>query len=155
MSDTIRRAHCGDLAGLGLLIHDAVHTGAAWAYDARQRAAWSPAPHSARAMAERVAGQSVLVAEDESGLAGVFTLSGDGLLDLAFVRSDRIGDGVAGRLYDALLQTARTAGLERLSVEASHPMRRFLEKRSWTLVKTQTVRPNGVAMENHVMVLHL
>jgi putative acetyltransferase len=155
MPETIRLAHCGDMTALGLLIHDAIRTGAAGAYDDAQREAWSPAPRSASTMAERIEGQTVLVAEDEQGLAGVFTLTRGGLLDLAFVRPDRKGDGLAGRLHDALLESARTAGLERLTVEASHMMRRFLEKRGWILEETQIVHPNGVAMENHRMALSL
>ena len=47
MTDRIRLAHCGDMAGLGQLWHDAVHTGAVGAYDEAQRKAWSPAPKSA------------------------------------------------------------------------------------------------------------
>ncbi|MCR9128213.1 MAG: GNAT family N-acetyltransferase [Alphaproteobacteria bacterium] len=155
MTDVIRKAHCGDLGALALLIHDAIHTGAAGAYDEAQRQAWSPAPRSGSEMAARLAGQTVLVAEDDEGLAGVFTLTGDGLLDLAFVRPDRKGDGLAGRLHDALIEAASAAGLKTLTVEASHLMRRFLDKRGWSFVETQTVHPDGVAMENHRMVLHL
>ncbi len=155
MPDLIRKAHCGDMSTLALLIHDSIHTGAAGAYDEAQRRAWSPAPRSGSEMAARLAGQTVLVAEDDEGLAGVFTLASDGLLDLAFVRPDRKGDGLAGRLHEALIEAARAAGLKTLTVEASHLMRRFLEKRGWTFLETQTVHPNGVAMENHRMVLHL
>lgn len=155
MTDVIRPAHCGDMAPLALLIHDAIHEGATGAYDEAQRRAWSPAPRSGSEMANRLVGQTVLVAEDERGLAGVFTLTGEGLLDLAFVRPDRKGDGLAGRLHDASIKAARASGLKTLTVEASHLMRRFLDKRGWTFIETQTVHPNGVAMENHRMVLDL
>jgi putative acetyltransferase len=155
MTDVIRMARCGDLSALALLIHDAIHNGAAGAYDEPQRRAWSPAPRSRSDMAARLAGQTVLVAEDDDGLAGVFTLTHEGLLDLAFVRPDRKGDGLAGRLHDALIEAAGAAGLNTLTVEASHLMRRFLAKRGWAFIETQTVTPNGVAMENHRMVLHL
>ncbi len=155
MTDTIRSARCGDLNGLAQLIHNAVHEGAAGAYTSAQLAAWSPAPLRASDMGERLAGCTCLVCEDSAGLAGVFTLTGEGCLDLAYVRPDRKGDGLAGRLHDAVLTAALRAGRTRLTVEASHPMRRFLEKRGWVLIETQTVRPNGVAMENHRMALSL
>jgi len=154
-SDTIRPAHCGDMAGLAALIHAAVHQGAAGAYTAQQRAAWSPTPRTASAMAERLSGQIILAAEDARGLSGVFTLTADGETDFAYVRPDRKGDGLAGRLYDAVLAEARRRALTGLTVQASHIARRFFEKRGWTLVETQTVRPNGVAMENHRMMLNL
>lgn len=154
-TDTIRLAHCGDMAGLAALIHAAVHEGAAGAYSREQRAAWSPAPRSAAALAERLAGQIILAGEDASGLSGVFTLTEVGEIDFAYVRPDRKGDGLAGALYDAILQQARTRKLPTLTVQASHIARRFFEKHGWTLVETQTVRPNGVAMENHRMMLKL
>ncbi|MGX6647588.1 GNAT family N-acetyltransferase [Maricaulaceae bacterium MS644] len=154
-SDTIRLAHCGDMAGLAALIHAAVHEGAAGAYTPDQLAAWSPAPRSAAGMAKRLSGQIILAAEDAAGLSGVFTLTGAGEIDFAYVRPDRKGDGLAGALYDAILQHARARGLATLTVQASHIARRFFEKRGWTLVETQTVRPNGVAMENHRMMIKI
>ena len=155
MSNRIRLAHCGDMAGLGRLWHDAVHTGAVGAYDEAQRKAWSPAPKSAAFMAERLSGQIILVAEDDQGLAGFFTLTPEGELDMAYVRPDRKGDGLAARLLAAILDEARRRDLTTLTVQASHIARKFFEKHGWTLVQTQTVRPNGVEMQNHRMVLHL
>ncbi|MGJ3233194.1 MAG: GNAT family N-acetyltransferase [Oceanicaulis sp.] len=155
MTDTFRLAHCGDMAGLAALLHRAVHEGAAGAYTPEQRAAWSPAPRSAAAMGERLEGQWILMAEDAAGPAGFFTLTAGGLIDLAYLRPDRKGDGLAGRLYDALLAEADRRGLAVLTVEASHIARRFFEKRGWTVIKTQTVTPGGVAMENHRMMLDL
>ncbi|WP_439636771.1 GNAT family N-acetyltransferase [Oceanicaulis sp.] len=155
MSNRIRLAHCGDMAGLGRLWHDAVHTGAVGAYDEAQRKAWSPAPKSAAFMAERLSGQIILVAEDDQGLAGFFTLTPEGELDMAYVRPDRKGDGLAARLLAAILDEARKRDLTTLTVQASHIARKFFEKHGWTLVRTQTVRPNGVEMENHLMALHL
>jgi len=152
MTDTIRLARCGDMAALAALVHHAVHDGAAGAYTREQLKAWSPAPRSAAAMAERLSGQWILMAQDDHGAAGVFTLTGDGEIDFAYVRPDRKGDGLAGRLHDAVLAEARRRALTALTVQASHIARRFFEKRGWTLMETQIVRPNGVAMENHLMV---
>ncbi|MAP48664.1 MAG: hypothetical protein CMH90_04195 [Oceanicaulis sp.] len=155
MTNPIRLAHCGDMAGLGLLWHDAVHTGAVGAYDEAQLQAWSPAPKSAAFMTERLSGQIILVAEDDQGLAGFFTLTPEGELDMAYVRPDRKGDGLAGWLHAAILDEARRRDMTTLTVQASHIARKFFEKHGWTLVQTQTVRPNGVEMQNHRMVLHL
>ncbi|XBQ15512.1 MAG: GNAT family N-acetyltransferase [Oceanicaulis sp.] len=155
MTDTIRTAHCGDMAALAALLHHAVHEGAAGAYTPEQQAAWSPAPRSAAEMAERLRGQWIVMAQDAAGPAGFFTLTAKGEIDFAYVRPDRKGDGLAGRLYDGVIAEARRRGLETLTVQASHIARRFFEKRGWTLIATQTVRPNGVAMENHRMRLAL
>lgn len=155
MTDRIRLAHCGDMAGLGLLWHEAVHTGAMGAYNEAQRRAWSPAPKSAAIMTERLSGQIILVGEDDQGLAGFFTLTPEGELDMAYVRPDRKGSGLAVQLHQAILDEARRRRLSTLTVNASHIARKFFQKHGWTLVQTQTVRPNGVEMQNHRMVLHL
>lgn len=154
-SDKIRLFAPADAAPASRLIFDAVHAGAAAAYTEAQRAAWAPAPHPASALAARLEPQFALVAEDERGLSGLFALTHEGLLDLAFVRPDRMGDGLAGRLHDAILTQAIDFGLSALRVEASHLARRFLERRGWRLEATQSVQQNGVALENHRMTLPL
>ena len=106
-------------------------------------------------MTERLSGQIILVAEDDEGLAGFFTLTPEGELDMAYVRPDRKGDGLAARLLAAIQDEARRRDLATLTVQASHIARKFFEKHGWALVQTQTVRPNGVEMQNHRMVLHL
>ena len=151
MVDSLRRARPDDMAGLAELWYAAVHEGAASAYDAEQRQAWMPHVLSAEVMAQRIAGQICIVGEDAQGPAGFFTLTRDGVIDLAYVRPDRMGDGLAGRLYERILEEAKALGLSELRVDASHLARRFFEKRGWRLVRTQTVRPSGVAMQNHVM----
>lgn len=155
MPDKLRLAHCGDMTGLAALVHHAVHEGASGAYTPEQQAAWSPAPRSAAAMAERLSGQWIIMAEDASGPAGFFTLSPEGEIDFAYVRPDRKGDGLAAALYEPVLAEARAAGYTTLTVQASHLARRFFEKRGWRVESTQTVWPNGVAMENHRMVLDI
>lgn len=151
MPDRIRPYRESDASGLAALMHRAIREGAADAYTPEQLEAWSPAPVSAQTFANRVAGQTVLVADDERGPAGFFTLDADGRLDLAFVRPDRKGDGLADQLHDAVLDAARAQGLSELTVEASHLAHRFLSKRGWTLIKTQSVDRSGVELKNHIM----
>jgi putative acetyltransferase len=143
------------MAGLASLLHQAVHEGAAGCYDAAQRRAWSPRVRSAEAMADRLEGQICIVAEDPRGLAGFFTLTKKGTIDLAYVRPDRMGDGLAGQIYARILQEARRLDLLRLRVEASELARRFFAKRGWQLVRTQAVCRSGVRITNHVMELQL
>ena len=155
MTDTLRLMTPADAEALGHMIHRAIHEGAAGAYTPEQLQGWAPAPRSGPAMLERLEGQYILVAEDASGLSGVFTLTDDGEIDFAYVRPDRKGSGLARSLYDATLDEARKRGLKRLTVQASHIARRFFERQGWQLVATQTVHPNGVAMENHRMAIKL
>ena len=155
MTDTLRRYTPSDASALALLIHNAIHEGASSAYSSEQLHAWSPKPKSLADIKHRLHDQICVIAEDETGIAGVMTIKGAGLLDLAFVRADRKGDGLASRLYEALLSHARPLKFTKLSVQASHLARPFFEKKGWRLIKTQTVSVNGVQMENHEMALHL
>jgi len=102
-----------------------------------------------------IVGNEPALSVSSSETSDVFTFTAEGVLDLAYVRADRKGDGLAGRLHDEILSRAMAAGLTVLTVEASHLMRRFLEKRGWSLIETQTVRRNDVAIENHKMSLSL
>ena len=72
---------------------------------------------------------------------------------MLFVRPDQRRTGTAGLLHDAILQRARQAGHRRLSVHASHLARRFLAKRGWNFVRTETVNIHGVKLEHHYMTL--
>ncbi|MEO1039464.1 MAG: GNAT family N-acetyltransferase [Pseudomonadota bacterium] len=152
---TIRPYRQSDAEALSHLMHQAIHEGAAGAYDKAQRQAWSPAPWPDARFSQRIAGQHCRVGVDASGAAGFMTLTAEGRIDLAFVRPDRMGSGLAGALYEALLVTARQEGFSRLTVEASHLARPFFERRGWTLERSQTIERDGISLENHLMAMEL
>jgi len=155
MSVTIRDYRAEDAPHLAAILHDAVRTGAARAYDNAQREAWSPAPKAPGELHARLAPQTVFVAEDEAGACGFMTLAANGHLDMAFVLPRVQGRGAAAALYAALLDTARQRRLSGLHCEASHLFRPFLEKRGWRLVEAETVTIDGVALERFRMTLTL
>lgn len=140
-----------DAAALGQLMYDAVRQGTVDFYDAAQRAAWMPQPRSGAAWLQRLQTPQTWVAEDEQGFAGFMTLADDGYIDLAYVRPDAMGTGVAQALYAVLEQEALSRRYQRLYSEASHLAQRFFTRQGWQLVKTQTLVSNEVAMQNHQM----
>lgn len=151
----IRRYRPEDAEPLAHLFHDAVRRGAAAAYTAEQRAAWSPAPPAGALWHERLAGAHTLVAERGGRPAGFMSLGGNGRIDLAYVAPGEMGRGTAGALHDALLEVARARGLARLTAEASRLARPFLARRGWRVISVQEVRRGGVALENFLMELPL
>jgi putative acetyltransferase len=140
-----------DAPVLGQIMYDAVHQGTTAFYNEAQRAAWMPEPRSGAHWLVRLQTPQTWVAEDAQGIAGFMTLALDGHIDLAFVRPDTMGSGVARMLYDQLEQFALDQQYLRLYSEASHLARRFFARRGWRLVKTQSVVSNGVTMQNHQM----
>jgi len=140
-----------DLPHLCRIFHDAVHEGAAADYDAAQRRAWAPAVPDAAHWADRLAYQTVIVAEAEGAVAGFMTLRADGYLDLAFVAPGLAGQGIGSHLLAAIEAEASRRGLDLLTVQASLSARPLFERRGWRMVRAQTVHPNGVALTNFAM----
>lgn len=140
-----------DAPALGQIMYDAVRQGTVAFYDEAQRSAWMPEPRSGAQWLQRLQTPQTWVAEDAQGIAGFITLAADGHIDLAYVRPDVMGAGVAQALYEQLEQAALSQNIARLDTEASHLAQRFFSRRGWRLIKTQTVVSNGVAMQNHRM----
>lgn len=149
---TIRKYRQADAAGLAELFWESVRHGAQPHYSEAERRSWAPSVPDAGEWHERVSGMFTLVAEDASGLCGFMTLETDGHIDLAYVRPDLIGKGVAKRLYAQIEDRAYELGISLLYSEASHLARPFFEKHGWSLVATQQVHSKGgLLLTNHRM----
>ena len=99
----------------------------------------------------RLGDSLTLVADGADGPLGFMTLKDDGELDLAFVRPDARGSGIATKLYLALERAASERGLTRLRTEASYPARRFFLKQGWHELAEQQVERDGVSLTNFRM----
>lgn len=151
----IRPFVAGDAAVAARLFYDSVRAGADGSYTADQRAAWAPAVPAPDDWGARLAAMSTLVAVRRRAareeMLGFMARDSQGHIELAFVRPDRIGTGLGGRLYDALEARARADGLTRLTADASMGMRRLLESRGWRVVRAQRPVREGVALTNYAM----
>lgn len=140
-----------DAAGCWNVLYHAVHEGTHGAYDARERAAWAPSATAPADWGTQLSRQYTLVAVWRGRIVGFMAMQSDGYLDYAYVAPRFIGRGLAGRLYDAVLSQADLKDADRLSSEASHLARPFLEKRGWHVVARQSVIRRGVALTNFRM----
>ncbi len=147
----VRLYQPGDAAPLGELMYLSVRDGAARHYTAAQRHAWISEPRVGDQWQLRLEAATTFVAEDGDGLAGFMTLATDGYIDLAFVRPDCLGRGVAVGLYQRLETRALELGLARLYCEASDLAKPFFLRQGWQLIATQQVAANGVMLRNHKM----
>lgn len=149
---TIHRFREGEGDLLGQLFHRSVHEGAHGAYDAAQRAAWSPQPPSGPDWEARLIGAVTLVAWAGKLPAGFMTLDPEtGYLDLAFVAPEWQGQGVAAMLYGLLERCARRQGLAELITDASEVARPFFLKQGWQDGPRQEVTRGGVTLHNYRM----
>ena len=152
---TIRAYEPRDARATARLFHETVRDATTTGYTAAQRQAWSPEMPDIAPWHERLAGANTLLAEDGDGLAGFMSLTDDGYLDLAFVRADKVGTGIAKTLYDVLTDHARAAGLTVLTKDASHMARRFFQRQGWRVTKEQTQSRRGETLVNYRMSFNL
>ena len=151
MGCNIRNYDVADTAELAELFFQSVRFGTRNHYSRRQREAWAPSvPEIARWQA-RLSSLNTFVAEVDKEIAGFITLGEDGHIDLAYVRPELIGQGVAHKLYVALELAASRIGLKRLFTEASETAKPFFERQGWRLVESQTIQCSGVSLTNHRM----
>ena len=153
MTPVFRRFRPADVAGAIEVYLDAVHNGTAPHYSEAERAAWAPRDgnYDHGEWTGRLADGRTWVAETGATLQGFATLTRAGHLDLLFVRPGAWGAGVAGALYDRLLDDARDLGLTRLTTDASHLARRFLERRGWTVEAEERALRHGVRITRFAM----
>ncbi len=149
--DSIRSFRPEDAEACARLFYETVRRAAGPAYGDREREAWAPEVPDTRDWCQRLAAAETWVAEDREGVSGFMSLTPQGLVDLAYVRADRIGSGVAHQLHGALLQAARAAGLEKLETDASDLARVFFERQGWHVVRVQRPVRMGVALTNYRM----
>ncbi|MEO1192804.1 MAG: GNAT family N-acetyltransferase [Pseudomonadota bacterium] len=151
----VRPFQPADAAACAQLYHESVHGGTQAHYDAAQRAAWSPAIPEREVWLARIAPQQAWVAEGPEGLRGFMTLTTSGLVDLAFVRPDLIGQGVGKALFARLLDAARAAGLTVLETDASDAAKPFFESLGFTALRRNRMDLQGVTLENTTMRLRV
>ncbi|OSP55482.1 GNAT family N-acetyltransferase [Pseudoruegeria sp. SK021] len=147
----IRPFEPADAPELLLVFQRSVQEGAASAYDAAQRHAWASAVTASPVWTRRLGDQITVVAQHPDGLIGFMTLGYDGHLDLAYVRPDWMGKGIAARLHDRLLARAEDHNMTRLTTEASLLARRFFLRQGWRELARQEVQRGAVSLTNFRM----
>lgn len=147
----IRPYRPADAAAIAQLFYDAVHAVPDADYSAAERAAWAPAPPDAERWHRRMAMRRTLVAETSGEVAAFAELDPDGHLDMFYCRPDRQRQGIGTELYRAIEAVARNAGMDRLTVEASHAGRRFFVRQGFRLLRRQSVVRDGITLVNFRM----
>lgn len=118
----------------------AVQIGAAGRYSAEELAEWMPDPAMPPDWGPWLDRHITLVAE-EGAIAGFMMLERSGYLNMAFVRPEAMGKGVADALYAGILAEARALHLPRLTVLASRYAQGFFTRHGWRLAPELTDLP--------------
>ncbi len=148
---TLRAYRPADAQATYDVFYDAVHRGTVAHYSQRERAAWVNSQVMPSGWTEKLERQFTQVAVSEGRLIGFMSLERSGYLDMAYVLPSVMGQGVAARLYAALENWARAQLIPRLSVQASHLAKPFLQRQGWRLIDRQAVLRNGRRITNFTM----
>lgn len=136
----IRRFRLADASACRDAFVAAVLVGAAGRYTTAELADWVGNPAMSVRYGAWLNQHITFVAEDgivaEDGrITGFMMLEATGYLNMAFVRPDVMGKGVADALYAAVLAEARTLALPRLHVLASRLAQSFFARHGWHVVR--------------------
>jgi putative acetyltransferase len=127
----LRRFRPEDAAATREVFVQAVREGCASRYTEEERRAWVPDPALSGDWGPWLDQHVTLVAEEGGRITGFMMIERDGYLNMAFVRPECMGTGLADRLYGALLEETRGMGLTRLTVLASRYAQSFFTRHGW------------------------
>ena len=136
----IRRFRLADAQACRDVFVAAVQVGAAERYSAEERSIWLKDPAMPAGYGDWL-NQHITFVADVGTLQGFMMLEASGYLNMAFVRPEVMGKGVADALYAALLAEAKALGLSRLHVLASRHAQSFFARQGWRLAPEITDIP--------------
>jgi putative acetyltransferase len=137
---------------VGEVIFDAVRNGPSL-YSEAQRNAWVEAPRSGPEWQQRVAAQSIAVADLGDNIAGLMSLRQDGYLDFAFIRPAYQGSGIFRKLYSMILELAHEQKQPRILVHASLMAQPAFSAMGFEINKEESVQLNGQYLDRFEMQL--
>jgi putative acetyltransferase len=140
-----------DAPALSRILREAVRVTASRYYAPDQIAAWlSIAPDAERIREIYAGGRSAFVACLTSGEPVAFSDHDDrGHIFFLYCAPSAGGRGAAARLMDAVEDSARRAGIDRLDSDASEAALGFFLRRGFAHVRRQELEIGGVRIHNH------
>ena len=148
---SIRKYEPGDAAAVTDIFYDSIHQVAVEYYSKEQLLAWAPLPKDYTGWEKRLVAKPPYVAERNQQIVGFTTLEADGHIDWTYTHQDFQRQGIAGMLYDYLLEQARLMGIQSLYVEASYFAKPFFAKRGFEVVRENATERNGQVLINWSM----
>ncbi len=140
-----------DVRGLAALFRASVTDLTGDDYDEDQQEAWVSAAEDEAAFGRKLASTLTLIASVDGEIAGFASLEGKDRISMLYVAPDRIRQGVATTLIDALVKLATARGAAKLTVDSSDTARDVFAKRGFGPVTRNTVSIAGEWLGNTTM----
>lgn len=147
----IRLAQESDLSELAALYHQTVMAIAPQRYTPAQTEAWASSALDANHFHPFILGATTYVAHDETGIVGFAGVTANGHVSSAYVRRDRIHQGIGSKLMQVILNHASNNGIQRLYSEASEFSLGLFKKFGFQLYDTEVVVRQGIEFKRYLV----
>ena len=149
----IRLANESDLPALAALYYQTVLAHAPQYYTSAQTEVWAAFAADLNHFRRFVLAVNTFVAADGSGILGFAGIGKDGHVVSAYVRSDRIHQGIGSALMEVVLAYAQSHHIHRLYAEASEFSLGLFKKFGFHHYDTEVVDRQGVQFERYLVEL--
>ena len=140
-----------DTKQIAWLFHNTVRKINIKDYSKRQVIAWSPEDIYFRDWQAVCSSRYTYVAEENNKIIGFGELEPNGHIDCFYVHYRHQGQGVGGKIYQALETKARELNLTRLFAEASITAKAFFVSQGFSVIKQQQVICRQEKFINYLM----
>jgi len=148
---TIRIAEELDIPELAQLYQETVLAIAPQHYSPAQTQMWASFPSDFASFREFILQATTFMATDETGILGFAGIADNGHVTSAYVRRDRIHQGIGSTLMQTLLDYATTHRIERLYAEASEFSLGLFKKYGFHVYDTEIVERQGVEFKRYLV----
>ncbi|HEY9848355.1 MAG TPA: GNAT family N-acetyltransferase [Leptolyngbyaceae cyanobacterium] len=146
----IRIAEESDIPELAALYEKTVLAIAPQRYSQAQTEMWASFASNA-SFHEFILNPTTFVATDETGIVGFAAIAEDGHVNSAYVRCDRIHQGIGSTLMQHVLDYAKNHNIQRLYAEASEFSLGLFKKFGFHLYDTEIVDRQGVKFKRYLV----
>jgi putative acetyltransferase len=147
----VRTATESDLPTLAALFRETVLANAPQYYSQAQTEAWAAVDAQSDRFRQFILGITTYIAEDATGILGFAGIGENGYVASAYVRHDRLHQGIGSVLMQAMLAHAQTHQIQRLYAEASEFSLGLFQKFGFSQYDTEVVNRNGVPFTRYLV----
>lgn len=147
----IRIAEAADLPELAALYRETVLAIAPQRYSAAQTQAWAASAADPEHFRRFILQATTYTATDETGIIGFAGINADGHVASAYVRGDRIRQGIGSVLMQTVLDHAQEHQIQRLYAEASEFSLGLFEKFGFRIYDTEVIDYRGAEFKRYLV----
>ena len=149
---TIRQAKDGDIDAILKLFYDTVTNVCEADYNHEQIKVWASSTNQKQKWLDRIGKQYFIIAEQDDQIVGFGSIEKGEYLDLLYVHTDYIRQGIATRLLMELEKESDKHHKTSISSDVSITAKPFFEKHGFSVIQEQTKLFNNVEITNYKMI---